>query len=63
MPSLLPRVPRPPRLCIPTHPGRAQSIAPRQRPKWAYHLIGLKAGLEGGAATPYPEDMKISGWG
>jgi uncharacterized protein YndB with AHSA1/START domain len=31
--------------------------------KWAYHLIGLKAGLEGGAATPYPEDMKISSWG
>ena len=31
--------------------------------KWAYYLLGLKAGLEGGAATPYPEDMKISSWG
>jgi hypothetical protein len=31
--------------------------------KWAYHLLGLKAGLEGGAATPYPEHMKISSWG
>lgn len=31
--------------------------------KWAYFLLGLKAGLEGGAATPYPEDMKISSWG
>ena len=31
--------------------------------KWAYFLLGLKAGLEGGPATPYPEDMKISSWG
>jgi uncharacterized protein YndB with AHSA1/START domain len=31
--------------------------------KWAYHLLGLKAGLEGGTATPYPEDIKISSWG
>jgi hypothetical protein len=31
--------------------------------KWAYFLLGLKAGLEGGAATPYPDDMKISSWG
>jgi uncharacterized protein YndB with AHSA1/START domain len=31
--------------------------------KWAYYLLGLKAGLEGRAATPYPEDMKISSWG
>ena len=31
--------------------------------KWAYFLLGLKAGLEGGAATPYPDDMKISNWG
>jgi hypothetical protein len=30
--------------------------------KWAYHLLGLKAGLEGGTATGYPEDMKISRW-
>ncbi len=31
--------------------------------KWAYFLLGLKAGLEGGKATPWPEDMKISSWG
>lgn len=31
--------------------------------KWAYFLLGLRAGLEGGVATPYPEDMKISNWG
>ena len=31
--------------------------------KWAYYLLGLKAGLEGGVATPYPEDMAISSWG
>lgn len=31
--------------------------------KWAYHLLGLKAGLEGGTATPYPDDEKISSWG
>ena len=31
--------------------------------KWAVHLIGLKRGLEGGAASPYPEDRSISSWG
>ena len=31
--------------------------------KWAYFLLGLKAGLEGGSATPYPGDMAISTWG
>jgi uncharacterized protein YndB with AHSA1/START domain len=31
--------------------------------KWAYFLLGMKAGLEGGSATPYPEDMAISSWG
>ncbi len=31
--------------------------------KWAYFLLGLKSGLEGGAATPYPGDMAISTWG
>jgi hypothetical protein len=31
--------------------------------KWAYFLLGLKSGLEGGKATPWPEDMKISRWG
>jgi uncharacterized protein YndB with AHSA1/START domain len=31
--------------------------------KWAYFLIGLKAWLEGGAATPFPGELKISSWG
>jgi uncharacterized protein YndB with AHSA1/START domain len=31
--------------------------------KWAVHLVGLKHGLEGGSATPYPEDRRISSWG
>jgi uncharacterized protein YndB with AHSA1/START domain len=31
--------------------------------KWAYFLLGMKAGLEGGEATAFPRDMKISSWG
>ncbi|HMD45880.1 MAG TPA: SRPBCC domain-containing protein [Acidimicrobiales bacterium] len=31
--------------------------------RWAYFLLGLKAGLEGGKATPFPEDEKIDDWG
>jgi uncharacterized protein YndB with AHSA1/START domain len=31
--------------------------------KWAYFLLALKAQLEGGQGTPYPDDMKISSWG
>jgi uncharacterized protein YndB with AHSA1/START domain len=31
--------------------------------KWAYFLLGMKTGLEGGSATPYPEGMAISSWG
>lgn len=31
--------------------------------KWGYFLLGLKAGLEGGSATPYPDEVKISSWG
>lgn len=31
--------------------------------KWAYYLLGMKAGLEGGSATPFPVDMAISSWG
>jgi uncharacterized protein YndB with AHSA1/START domain len=31
--------------------------------KWAYFLFGLKAGFEGGKATPFPHDEKISNWG
>jgi uncharacterized protein YndB with AHSA1/START domain len=31
--------------------------------KWGYFLLGLKAGLEGGTATPYPGEVQISSWG
>jgi len=31
--------------------------------KWAYFLLGLKTWLEGGEATPFPDDMNISSWG
>ena len=31
--------------------------------KWGYHLLGLKAMLEDGQGTPYPEDIKVSNWG
>jgi uncharacterized protein YndB with AHSA1/START domain len=31
--------------------------------KWAYFLMSLKDGLEGGASTPFPDDVKISSWG
>lgn len=31
--------------------------------KWAYFLLGLQSGLEGGKATPYPHDIKIDDWG
>jgi uncharacterized protein YndB with AHSA1/START domain len=31
--------------------------------KWAYFLLGMKAWLEGGEATAFPGDMKISSWG
>jgi uncharacterized protein YndB with AHSA1/START domain len=30
--------------------------------KWASFLIGLKRGLEGGAATPFPDDQRIGNW-
>ena len=30
--------------------------------KWGQFLLGLKAGLEGGQATPYPEEPEISAW-
>lgn len=30
--------------------------------KWAYFLLGLKASFEGGKATPFPHDAKISSW-
>jgi uncharacterized protein YndB with AHSA1/START domain len=30
--------------------------------RWAYFLIGLRAELEGGKATPWPDDDKISRW-
>ena len=28
--------------------------------KWGYLLVGLKAGLEGGEATPFPDDIALS---
>jgi len=31
--------------------------------KWAYFLLGMKAMFEGGRATPFPGDLKISSWG
>jgi len=31
--------------------------------KWAYFLLTLRAGLQGGKATPFPDDEKISTWG
>ena len=31
--------------------------------KWGYFLLGLKAGLEGGLATPFPEHALVSTWG
>jgi uncharacterized protein YndB with AHSA1/START domain len=31
--------------------------------KWAYFLLGLKASLEGGEATAYPGELKVSSWG
>jgi uncharacterized protein YndB with AHSA1/START domain len=31
--------------------------------KWAYFLMGLKAWLEGGDSSAYPNDLPISGWG
>jgi len=31
--------------------------------KWAYFLLGLKSGLEGGTFTAYPDEVKISSWG
>jgi uncharacterized protein YndB with AHSA1/START domain len=31
--------------------------------KWGYYLVGLKAGLEGGTATPWPDDQRVSSWG
>jgi hypothetical protein len=30
--------------------------------KWAYFILSLKASLEGGKGTPYPDDMHISSW-
>ena len=31
--------------------------------KWAYFLLGMKSGLEGGKATPFPGELQISSWG
>jgi uncharacterized protein YndB with AHSA1/START domain len=31
--------------------------------KWGYFLLSLKHGLEGGTATPWPDDELVSSWG
>ena len=31
--------------------------------KWAFFLLGMKDGLEGGKATPFPGELQISSWG
>jgi uncharacterized protein YndB with AHSA1/START domain len=31
--------------------------------KWGYFLLTIKDGFEGGKTTPFPHDLKISGWG
>jgi uncharacterized protein YndB with AHSA1/START domain len=31
--------------------------------KWAYFLLGMKAWLEGGSSSAFPDDLKISAWG
>jgi hypothetical protein len=31
--------------------------------KWGFFILGLKASLEGGKATPYPVELQISSWG
>jgi len=31
--------------------------------KWGYFLLQVKAGFEGGTASPWPRDMLISRWG
>ena len=30
--------------------------------KWGYFLLSLKASLEGGNGTPFPDDLHISSW-
>jgi uncharacterized protein YndB with AHSA1/START domain len=30
--------------------------------KWAYFLLGMKDGFEGGKAAPWPDDKHISSW-
>ena len=30
--------------------------------KWGYFLLEMKAGLEGGKAHAFPDDLKISSW-
>jgi hypothetical protein len=44
-------------------PGRGHEITEFMHhcsTKWGYHLLGLKAGLEGGQATPFPDDIHLS---
>jgi uncharacterized protein YndB with AHSA1/START domain len=48
-----------------THAGWREPVAFMHHcsTKWAYFLLGLKSGLEGGKATPFPHDLKIDSWG
>jgi uncharacterized protein YndB with AHSA1/START domain len=48
-----------------THAGWAEPVEFLHHcsTRWAYFLMSLKRGLEGGAATPWPRDEMISRWG
>jgi uncharacterized protein YndB with AHSA1/START domain len=48
-----------------THAGWAEPVEFLHHcsSRWAYFLMSLKHALEGGEATPWPRDEKISSWG
>ena len=48
-----------------THAGWAEPVEFLHHcsTRWAYFLMSLKHALEGGEATPWPRDEKISSWG
>jgi uncharacterized protein YndB with AHSA1/START domain len=48
-----------------THAGWAEPVEFLHHcsTRWAYFLMSLKRGLEGGEATPWPHDEKASTWG
>jgi len=47
-----------------THAGWAEPVEFLHHcsTRWAYFLMSLKHALEGGEATPWPRDEKISSW-